>query len=570
MSDIAIGIDLGTSTSVISVYEKGRIASIPDPLSKSPIAPSIVALNSKGELIVGHAAKSYGLPDAKIREAKRTMGTPEVYELGKHSLRSEEVGALVLKYLVDYASAYLQREINQAVISIPAYFGDPQRQATINAAQLAGLKVIRLISEPSAAALAFGIENLETEEQLLVFDFGGGTLDVTVLEMIEGVLEVKASHGDDRLGGSDIDAAICNWAQTKAGLSPASAAARDEIKNKSEEAKKIIATMSEVPLEVSNFATQNGQELDLSEAFTQADFQSLMEPFLSRCTAVIDETLRKAKISREGIARVILVGGSTYIPAVRQVVEAHLHCPIVTGVDPDLAVSQGAAISAALALGLIEGENSLVYQDAATRGFGTYAIHKVGDQPMLLYDQLMRPSDKVPFSTKATYNLLRLDQDVCEITLVEDASGKAMRPGDPGLFELARAEIQDIPPSTYGVPHKVEIEFVYDQNHVVQMKARIPATNQNVVLTKDYAGRLLSDDQHDESSLKLDSLWQNSPLATRNKSLIRKAEEALRANPPNGEMIEAALVDLKAKVASNDAEGASELRERLSDLLAEL
>lgn len=570
MSDFAIGIDLGTSTSVISVYENGKITSIPDPLSKSPITPSIVALNAKGELIVGHAAKTYGLPDAKIREAKRTMGTPQVYTLGEHSLRSEEVGALVLKYLAEYASQYLRHEIFQAVISIPAYFGDPQRQATINAAQLAGIKVLRLISEPSAAALAFGIDNLDTEEQLLVFDFGGGTLDVTILEMIEGVLEVKASHGDDRLGGSDIDAAICNWAQSGSGLSPESATAKDEIKDKSEEAKKMIASMSEVPIAVSNFATSSGREVDLSENFTRADFQILMEPFLSRSTAVIDETLRKASKSKSDISRVILVGGSTYIPAVRQIVETHLQCPIVTGVDPDLAVSQGAAISAALALGKVEGEKSLVYQDAATRGFGTYAVHDVGSQPMLLYDQLMKPNAQIPYSTKATYSLLRLDQDICEITLVEDATGRAMRPGDSGLFESARAEIQDIPPSTYGIPHKVEIEFQYDQNHVVQMKARIPATNQNVVLTKDYGDRLLSYDQHGATSLKLDSLWQNSPLATRNKSLIRKAEEVLRTNPLNGELIEATLVDLKAKVASNDVEGASEVRERLSDLLSEL
>ncbi|MCS6951030.1 MAG: Hsp70 family protein, partial [bacterium] len=208
---LAFGIDLGTSTSEIAVYVDGQPKVIPQITSKtrSPILPSLVAVNRRGELVVGEDARPYvDIPSMGVREVKRLMGTSETVRIGTYELRPEEVSSLILRQLKSSAEQFLSTEVREVVLSVPANFSDAAKQATLNAGKLAGLNVIRLINEPTAAALAFGIENLDIEAQLVIFDFGGGTLDITVLEMVNGVLDVKCSYGDPHLGGKDFDDAV--------------------------------------------------------------------------------------------------------------------------------------------------------------------------------------------------------------------------------------------------------------------------------------------------------------------------------------------------------------------------
>lgn len=241
--DFAIGIDLGTSTSEICVYRKGESQPIPDPSSKVPIIPSIVAINSKREPLVGENARSrVDLPGEGIREVKRKMGTGEKIVLQGNEYRPEEISALILRQLKENAQEALGATIKEVVISVPANFPDAARQATLTAGELAGLKVLRLINEPTAAALAFGINNIDLEEQLVVFDFGGGTLDITVLEMVAGVLDVKSSFGDSQLGGKDLDekmiALILGKFQAEYPDAQISEKSRSALKSVAESAKK--------------------------------------------------------------------------------------------------------------------------------------------------------------------------------------------------------------------------------------------------------------------------------------------------------------------------------------------
>ncbi|WP_339461670.1 Hsp70 family protein, partial [Nodularia spumigena] len=366
-SNYAIGIDLGTSTSEICIYKNNEPLPIPDPITKIPIIPSIVAINERGKLLVGETAR--GIVDRKgfgVRESKREMGTETVFSLREQVYRPEEIAALILRKLKENAEEALGHPIQDVVISVPANFPDAARKATFNAGEIAGLNVLRLLNEPTAAALAFGINNIASEEQLVVFDFGGGTLDISVLEMFEGVLDVKSSFGDPCLGGKDFDAVMISLLLQKFAAQYPEVAVENretELKGQAEQAKKTLSIEQSCDVRIPYFATKDGKGIDLDVEITRTEFEQAIEPLLERARICIREALNAKKIRPSAIDRVLLVGGTTYIPAVRNMVAEMFGKQPKLDVNPDLAVGIGACIQAALAQGLINEENGIILTD---------------------------------------------------------------------------------------------------------------------------------------------------------------------------------------------------------------
>jgi len=574
MEQHSIGIDLGTSTSIVSVIRDGKPFSIPDPRTKTPIVPSIIGLNRRGEFVTGQdAIDAVKSSKSLIRESKRGMGTDTQFALGDKQLRPEEAGALILKKMKEVAESYLGSPVDSAVITVPAYFTDLERRATLTAAELARIKVIRLISEPVAAAAAFGINNLDIEERVLVFDMGGGTLDVTVLEMIDGILDVKASHGDKFLGGKDIDQLLIDYAKSAFGKEHPTAQwdenADEALKREAERVKKALSDRYEEDFFIANIATDSGEQVNMDLAVSRSQLEVLVKPLLDRAVEVIETCLQKAQVDKSAIGKVLLVGGSTYVPCVAETVLRHIGAPKAGGVDPDLAVSQGAAISAALHYGQLNSESSIVIQDCATHSMGVLVIRDMGMQEVLAYDELIRQGTPIPYFRKEMYSLRRPDQTELEIEVVQDPSGKALLAHET-VPTGAMSVIHGIPHAQYGTPHAVEVEFSYDQNHVIQMTATVVGVGKSSTIRLDMRGGLLGEEAMEDAFMRVDSLWETSPLAERHRSLIRRAEEALKNRPSNAELVEAALVELKAAISRKDADAAQEARDKLVEYLSDL
>jgi len=481
MASLAFGIDLGTSTSEICVYNNGQLLPISDPRTKSPVVPSIVGINKRGELVVGEDARSIAdLPGRGAMEFKRLMGTGEGrVQLMEREYRPEELSALVLRRLQANAEAVMGTTVTDVVVSVPAFWPDSAKAATRAATEIAGLNAVRLVAEPTAAAMAFGVNHLDAEECVVVFDFGGGTLDISVVEMMEGVLEVRCSFGDPQLGGKDVDAALIGYALERfrgnyPGVDvPETAIPR--LKSECERLKKTLSTSVSAEGLVPALTVAGGLPIDFEFELTRRDLDSLLSPLLKRARSCVEEGLARnsKRVERSAISRVLLVGGTTYIPAVRQLVAEIFGCEPSAEVEPDLAVAKGAAVQAALSAGLIERERGLIVTDVAPFGLGIDVVNDVGGRLRLVYEPLVEPQTTIPYSVRRRYSLLHDEQDQVEVHLYQDPHGTARTPDDAvdtGIVGL----ITDIPPSFSGEPHPIEIAFSYDIDGLVRLRATLP------------------------------------------------------------------------------------------------
>lgn len=576
MKDYAIGIDLGTSTSEICVYKNNESYPIPDPITKLAIIPSIVAINKKGELLVGEDARSWvDVTGRGIREIKRKMGTGETIKLLDKEYRPEEISALILRKLKENAEEALGSTIREVVLSVPANFPDAARQATLNAGELAGLKITRLINEPTAAALAFGIKNIELEQQLVVFDFGGGTLDITVLEMIAGVLDVKCSFGNPQLGGKDFDEAMMTLLKNKFQAENPGAEISDKaygaLKEAAEKAKRALSVQHSHSVRIPYIATKNGKSVDLEVEVTRQEFEIAITPLLDEARLCVRQALNAKKLRPSAINRVLLVGGTTYIPAVRQLVfEMFGKEGKAPDVGADLAVGMGASIQAALASGLIPDESGIILTDVAPFGLGIEVISEVGRQYMLTYEPLIQPNTTIPFSTNKTYTLLRADQQRVEVRLYQDNTGKAKLPSeaiDTGVV----AEITDIPPAADGNPYPVKVEFSYDINGIAKLKATIPGTNKSVELEYAHSAMRMDSDALSRAASRLRELWKQNAQAKEYEGLINKAERLLAEMPSQERLpLSDLVIDLKTALMNDHTEEIQAVGDRLVDFLFDL
>ena len=467
-----IGIDLGTTNSVVAVMEGGKPTVIAN-AEGSRTTPSIVGFSKTGERLVGQLAKRQAIlnPDKTVISIKRHMGEDYKVNIDGKDYTPQEISAMILRKLADDASNYLGEKVTSAVITVPAYFNDAQRQATKDAGKIAGLDVLRIVNEPTAAALAYGLEK-EKSEKVLVFDLGGGTFDVSILEIGDGVHEVLSTSGDTHLGGDDFDQKIMDWIceefKKQEGIDlKGDKQAMQRVKEAAEKAKCELSSVVETNINLPFItADANGpKHLDLS--LTRAKFEDLSYDLLERCKKPVEQAIKDAGISKSDIDEVVLVGGSTRIPAVQQLVKEYTGKDPNQSVNPDEVVAVGAAIQA----GVLAGEvKDIVLLDVTPLTLGIETLGGV-------MTPLVPRNTTIPVSKSQVFSTAENNQTAVDIHVLQGERPMASDNKSLGMFRL-----DGIPPAMRGLP-QIEVTFDIDANGIVNVSAKDKATNKEQKIT---------------------------------------------------------------------------------------
>ena len=563
-----VGIDLGTSTSEIACIIDGAPVVIPNTLGK-PATPSVVHIAENGELLVGEPAAEYLFtrPDCTFMEVKRLTGSgKKLYAHGKE-YTPEELQAILLRYLCGCAATFLGERIERAVITVPAYFTDGQRRLTARAGEIAGLNVERIINEPTAAALDYGLLNLKECKNILVYDFGGGTLDVTVLELFEGVIDVKASNGNNQLGGKDFDEIIMHRLADAKG----DERALMRLKKAAEDCKIALSVRDAYDISLPFLMTAaGGKPISVERTVSRDEFEGWVKEKVNSTKAPMMAALSDAELPISDLDIVLLVGGSTRIPCVKRLVEDTLSVVPKSLVDPELTVARGAAIQAGILEGVLTGERALVLTDVCPYTLGTSVLHEgvFGYKP--LFDPIIPRNTTIPTEKSKLYIPSHDYQTSVKIMAYQGDSS------DPGNNELlGDILLSGIPPARKG-KEPVEVIFSYDMNGILQVKARVVSTRKEVSAEINTGGI--------EPKPVLDlTKWELAPGARRYRPLIRKAEKQVKAakqimadigmtgiDTTNFDLtddIELLIRRIKEALLLEDSKQAAALREELMEML---
>ena len=567
---LSIGIDLGTSTSEIAVFRRKRpelVRNIPN--SRQGILPSAIGLGPAGELIVGETARR---SLDSISESKRRMGEDVHLALGEHRLRPQEVAARILRHLKEGAERVLGEGVEEAVITVPHAFRDAQRQATKDAGALAGMRVERIINEPTAAALAYGLDNLELEQHVLVYDLGGGTFDVTVLEMFGGgLLDVKSSAGDPKLGGTDFDSRVVDLIVRE--IERRHAIALDPAKDrKAHHQIKLAAELAKIELSSQDstivdlpFIGDRSQSLQM--VLTRREFELAVRDLVERTGRLVENALRDAQITKDRVDAVILVGGSTRVPAVRDFVSRLFgNRTLPEHVPPDEAVALGAAIQSGLKKGQVDSSTGLVVTDATPHSLGVSVLEVEAGIPVPDRMSVIIPRNTTtPCDRKEQYSTVHDDQSSVRVRVYQGESKDV----EQNTF-LNEFELSGIPPAPSG-REAIEITFRLDVNQILDVSAVVVSTGSRAGLRIEPSGRRMSEAERASAARRLEDEWKRSRFLGRVQPMIEAAERQLsRLDGAEKFRVEEVLNQLRAALAANEEERIDELDARLTDILFEL
>lgn len=543
-----IGIDLGTTNSCVAVLEGGEAKVITNPEGERT-TPSVVAFKN-GERIVGAAAKRQALTNPNtVSSIKRLMGTAKKVEAEGKKYSPEEISAMILSYIKDYAESYLGETVNKAVITVPAYFNDAQRQATKNAGKIAGLEVERIINEPTAAALAYGLDKQDKNQTILVYDLGGGTFDVSILELGDGVFEVKSTSGNTHLGGDDFDNRIMDYLVKEFKKENGVDLSKDKLamqrlKEISEKAKKDLSGMTSTQISAPFISqSKDGQPLHLDMTLTRAKFEDLVEDLVESTLDPVHKALKDAGLKKDDIDKVIMVGGSTRIPMVYDLVKKELGKDPSREVNPDEAVAMGAAIQG----GVLTGEvNDIVLLDVTPLSLGLETLGGV-------MTVLIPRNTTVPTQKKQVFSTAADNQPAVDIHVLQGERPMAADNKTLGNFQLT-----GIPAAPRGVP-QIEVTFDIDANSIVHVTAKDLGTNkeQSITITSS-------------TNLSDEEVSRMVKEAEANKEEDKKRKEAADLKNDAESLVnqtEKSLKDLGDKVSDKEKEEAEDLVKELKEAL---
>lgn len=565
-----IGIDLGTTNSAVSVLEGGEAKIIPNP-EGNRTTPSVVAFKN-GEIQVGEVAKRQAVTNpSTVSSIKRHMGdgSYKVHMDGK-DYTPQEISAMILQYLKSYAEDYLGEKVDKAVITVPAYFNDAQRQATKDAGKIAGLEVERIVNEPTAAALAYGLDKTDKEEKVLVFDLGGGTFDVSILELGDGVFDVLSTSGDNHLGGDDFDQKIMDYLVAEFKKEHGVDLSKDKmalqrLKDAAEKAKKDLSGVSTTQISLPFITASAEGPLHLELTLTRAKFEELTHDLVERTKQPVRQALKDAGLTQADIDEVILVGGSTRIPAVVEAVRKETGKEPNKSVNPDEVVAMGAAIQG----GVISGDvKDIVLLDVTPLSLG---IETMGG----VFTKLIDRNTTIPTSKSQVFSTAADNQPAVDVHVLQGERQMAADNKTLGRFQLT-----DIPPAPRGIP-QIEVTFDIDKNGIVNVSAKDLGTGKEQTITiKSSSG--LTDEEIDrmvkdaEANAEADKKRrEEADLRNEVDQLVFQTDKVLadlkdKVSEEEVKKAEAARDELKAAIEANDLDQMKAKRDALNEIVQNL
>ncbi|EJU24852.1 molecular chaperone DnaK [Selenomonas sp. CM52] len=567
----AIGIDLGTTNSVVSVMEGGKPVVITNP-EGSRLTPSVVGFTKTGERLIGQLAKRQAVsnPDRTIASIKRHMGEKDYkVSIDGKDYTPPEISAMILQKLKADAEAYLGETVTQAVITVPAYFNDSQRQATKDAGKIAGLDVLRIVNEPTAASLAYGVDK-GGEHTVLVFDLGGGTFDVSILELSEGMVEVKATSGDTHLGGDDFDHAVMNWMveefKKENGIDlSADKMSAQRLLEAAEKAKIELSSMMETPINLPFITADATGPKHLDLKLTRAKFDELTHDLVERTMGPTRQAMSDAGLSPSDIDKVLLVGGSSRIPAVQEAIKGYFGKEPDRSVNPDECVSIGAAIQAGIIVGEVK---DMLLLDVTPLSLGIETLGGVSTK-------LIERNTTIPVRKSQVFSTAADNQPSVDIHVLQGEREMAA-----GNKTLGRFELSDIPPAPRGVP-RIEVAFDIDANGIVHVSAKDLGTGKEQKITiqsdsgmsKDDIDRMVKEAQAHEAEDKK----QKETVEVRNRadSAVYQAEKAIKdlgdkVDKAKADEVQAAADKVKETLKGTDTDAIKKATEELEKPLYEM